>query len=82
MTEQEKDKTVSNPVEAVVMWISPDDELPPLGQLVLVITKSSNMVSFDNICDTGGWLKNSYVNNPKKHDVMWWMKIPEKPQST
>ncbi len=82
MNEQDEQPTVSNPLEHVVMWINPDDELPPLGELVLVRTTPGNIVSFDNICDTGGWLKNSYVNNPKKHDVMWWMKIPEKPQST
>ena len=83
MDNKNEQPAVSNPLEHVVMWINPDDKLPPLGELVLVRKKpTGNVVMLDNITDHGGWLNNSYVNDHKKHDVMAWMRIPGLHQST
>jgi len=49
MDNEIKKQAVSNPIEHVVMWINPDNELPPLGELVLVRKKpTGNVVMFDN----------------------------------
>ena len=78
MTNDEQKQTVASPIEPVVMWINPDDELPLLGELVLVRKKpTGNIIMLDNITEDGSWLNNSYVNDHKKHDVLAWMRIPK-----
>jgi hypothetical protein len=62
MDNKTKQPTASNPLEHVVMWIDPSEELPPLGELVIVRKKpTGNVIAFDNITDHGGWLHNSYM---------------------
>lgn len=61
-------------------WIDPKNELPPMGEIVLVVTcVRAGFFDFDNICDHGGWLKNSYSDDRTKSDVVFWMRIPKIP---
>ena len=57
-------------------WFSVNERLPEIGELVLVCTSPfGNVFGLDNICDHGGWLKNSYANDQSKSTVLYWSKI-------